>query len=175
MTPEGLVESILFLSGKKVKKSFLDELIKKHFGIGSVEASINILNKRYRSYDSGLEIISVGDYVEMVTSKNYYNILKDLFPSQSDDSELTDALLETLTIIAYKQPIEKTEIDRIRGVSSGRAISVLLEKGFVKPVSNSNISDKISYVTTDKFLDYFGIESISDLPNIEELKSSLLK
>ncbi|MFN4245445.1 MAG: SMC-Scp complex subunit ScpB [Brevinematia bacterium] len=175
MTPEGLVESVLFLSGKKVNKRFLDSLIKKHFGIGDIDVLIDVLNERYKSYGSGLEIISTQDYVEMVTSRDYYDIIKTLFPSPDDDSELTDSLLETLTIIAYKQPIEKTEVDKIRGVSSGRAISILLEKGFVKPVNNSNISDRISYVTTDKFLDYFGIRSISELPNIDELKSSLLK
>ncbi|MEN2998656.1 MAG: SMC-Scp complex subunit ScpB [Brevinematia bacterium] len=175
MNPEGLVESVLFLSGKKVKKEFLDSLLKKHFGVADIENTIRNLNTRYQNLHSGLEIISTDNYVEMVTSKLYHNILKEIFPPQDDDTELTDALLETLTIIAYKQPIEKTEIDRIRGVSSSRAISTLLEKGFIKPVSNSNISDRISYITTDRFLDYFGIKSISELPDIEEIKSSLSK
>lgn len=175
MTPEGLIEAILFVSGKKVKKSFLDELIKKHFGVADVEICIKNLNQRYKDLGSGLYIFSTDETVEMVTASEYYSILKDLFPPKEEDDDLTDALLETLTIIAYKQPIEKTEIDRIRGVSSGRAISVLLEKGFIKPIANSNIADKISYVTTDKFLDYFGIANISELPDIDNLKSSLSK
>lgn len=175
MTPEGLVESVLFVSGKKLKKSFLDNLIKKYFAVVDIDVIIKNLNERYSTLKSGVTIASYGDYVEMVSSPEYYEIIKELFPQQEDDYELTDALLETLTIIAYKQPAEKSEIDRIRGISSGRAISILLEKGFIKPVSNTNISDKISYVTTDKFLDYFGIKNISELPNIDELKYSLSK
>lgn len=172
MTPEGLIESILFLAGRKVRKSFLDEIIKTHFGIGDVDLSIDRLNQRYKQNDAGIRIISTEDYAEMVTSDSYYSILKDIFPS-NNDNELTDALLETLTIIAYRQPIERSEVDKIRGVSSSKAISILLEKGFIKPVKNDNISDRISYVTTEKFLDYFGIESLKDLPNIQDIKSSL--
>lgn len=175
MTPEGLLEAILFVSGKKVKKKVLDSILKKHFGVVDVDVCIDNLNKRYKQVGSGLCLFATEETVEMVTSSEYYDVLKELFPPKEEDDDLTDALLETLTIIAYKQPIEKTEIDRIRGVSSGRAISVLLERGFIKPVANSNISDKVSYVTTEKFLDYFGIKNISELPDIDNLKSLLSK
>lgn len=175
MTPEGLLEAILFVSGKKVKKDLLDSILKKYFGVVDVDICIKNLNQRYKELDSGLYLFSTENTVEMLSSSEYYNILKDLFPPKEEDDDLTDALLETLTIIAYKQPIEKTEIDRIRGVSSGRAISVLLEKGFIKPINNSNIVDKVSYITTDKFLDYFGIKSLSELPDMESLRSSLSK
>ncbi|MCX8028816.1 MAG: SMC-Scp complex subunit ScpB [Brevinematales bacterium] len=174
MTPEGFIEAILFVSGKKIKKSFLDDLLKKTFGLADIEVTINSLNQRYASSNSGLRVFSTDEHVEMVTSEEYYEILKDIFPQQEED-DLTEPLLETLTIIAYKQPIEKTEIDKIRGVASGRAISILIEKGFVKPIKNSNISDKISYITTDKFLNYFGLKSLNDLPDIESIKSSVNK
>lgn len=174
MTQEGLVESILFVSGKKVKKDFLDSLLKKTFGLGDIEFVISTLNSRYESYGSGIRILAVGEYVEMVSSEEYYDVLKELFPQNTAD-DLSDVLLETLTIIAYKQPIEKSEIDRIRGVSSARAISILVEKGFIKPIRNDNISDKVSYITTEKFLDYFGINSLDALPDIDLLRSSLSK
>lgn len=174
MTPEGLVEAILFVSGKKVKKDFLNSILKKHFAIADLETIVRNLNNRYKSTGSALTLLSTETHLEMVTSGEYYEAIKDIFTTKEDD-ELTDALLETLAIIAYKQPIEKTEIDRIRGISSGRAISALLEKGFIKPIKNSNISDRISYVTTDKFLDYFGIKSLLELPDVEELKTSLTK
>ncbi|MGB9622053.1 MAG: SMC-Scp complex subunit ScpB [Brevinematia bacterium] len=174
MTPEGLVESVLFVSGRKVKKDFIDSLVKKNFGLGDIEFIISNLNSRYESYGSGIRILSTGDYVEMVSSDEYYDILNDIFPQNNED-ELSDVLLETLTIVAYKQPIEKSEIDKIRGISSSKALSILMEKGFIKPVKNSNISDKVSYITTEKFLDYFGLSDLGDLPNIELLKSSLNK
>lgn len=174
MTQEGLIESILFVSGKKVKKEFLDSILKKTFGLGDIEFVISNLNSRYESYGSGIRILSTGEYVEMVSSEEYYSVLNDLFPQNVGD-DLSDVLLETLTIIAYKQPIEKSEVDRIRGVSSSRAISILVEKGFIKPIKNDNISDKISYVTTEKFLDYFGLSSLDALPDIELLKNSLSK
>jgi segregation and condensation protein B len=173
MTPEGLTEAILFLSGRKVSKSFLKDVLQNYFGNVELEVVISNLIDRYKKLESGITILEFGDYVQMASSDKYYEILSKIFQEETNDSELSDALLETLVIIAYKQPIEKSEIDRIRGISSGRAISSLIEKGFIKPITNDNIADKISYVTTEKFLEYFNLKSLEELPNIELLKKSL--
>jgi segregation and condensation protein B len=173
MNPEGLTEAILFLSGRKVSKSFLKDVLQNYFGNVELEVVISNLIDRYKKLESGITILEFGDYVQMTSSDKYYEILSRIFQKETNDSELSDALLETLVIIAYKQPIEKSEIERIRGISSGRAISSLIEKGFIKPITNDNIADKISYVTTEKFLEYFNLKSLEELPNIELLKKSL--
>ena len=175
MTPEGLVESILFVSGKKVSKSLLGGILNNYFENANIDVVISSLASRYAELNSGITILEFGDYVQMVSSDEYYEIVSKIVDCETTNLELSDTLLETLVIIAYKQPIEKSEIDKIRGVSSGRAISSLIEKGFVKPIVNENISDKISYITTSKFLEYFNIKNLEELPNIEILKKSLQK
>ncbi len=175
MTPTGLIESILFVSGKKVPINVLEESLSSFFSGFSVDDLVEELNARYENLKSGIRIIKIGETYQMVSAPEYYEPLKKVFGNLSEEDELSDALLETLTIIAYKQPIEKTEIDKIRGVSSGKAISALIEKGFIKPVNNQNISDKISYITTDKFLEYFGLRNLQDLPDIEYLRQTLEK
>jgi segregation and condensation protein B len=175
MTPEGLVESILFVSGKKVSKSLLGGILNNYFENANIDVVISSLTSRYAELNSGITILEFGDYVQMVSSDEYYEIVSKIVDCETTNLELSDTLLETLVIIAYKQPIEKSEIDKIRGVSSGRAISSLIEKGFVKPIVNENISDKISYITTSKFLEYFNIKNLEELPNIESLKKSLQK
>lgn len=175
MTPQGLVESILFVSGKRVEKSLLLKVLSESFQIVDVDSIVQLLNEGYISKNSGLRIIRIGDGYQMVSSPEYYQVIKQLFGSTQENDELSDALLETLTIIAYKQPIEKSEIDKIRGVSSSRAISALLEKGFIKPVGNDNISDKVSYVTTTKFLEYFNLKDLGELPDIDIIRTTLEK
>lgn len=86
--------------------------------------------------------------------------------------KLTRAALETLAIVAYKQPVTRGEIEEIRGVDSGWVLASLMEKGLIKPVGRKEVPGRpLLYGTTDKFLEVFGLKSLGDLPSLRELES----
>ncbi len=106
----------------------------------------------------------------MMTLPPYNHWLKKLLRVRKD-SKLTQASLETLAIIAYKQPIIRADVEAIRGVASGEVIRNLMYKGLVKIVGRAEVIGRpMLYGTTRKFLDIFGLNSLKDLPKVEELK-----
>ena len=106
----------------------------------------------------------------MLTLSPYNNWLKKLLRTRSD-TKLSPAALETLAIISYKQPIIRADIEAIRGVAAGEMIRSLMYKGLVKIVGRAEVLGRpMLYGTTKKFLEVFGLNSLKDLPKIEELK-----
>ncbi len=118
----------------------------------------------------GLKLVYLGNKYKLTTKeehKNYYELLVDKVVSGT----LSQSALETLAIVAYNEPITVGQIDEIRGVSSRDMIRKLLFRGFIDLAGKSNLPGKpMLYKTTDKFLDYFNLSSINDLPKIEEPK-----
>ena len=131
------------------------------------------LKKDYEQEDRGLRIDFLGNRFKLTTKfehKQYYQKLIE----NPETNTLSQAALETLAIIAYNEPITRTQIDNIRGVSSSSLIRKLVAKGFIKEGSRSDAPGRpILYETTNEFLDYFGLSSIEDLPNMEEMISKL--
>ena len=106
----------------------------------------------------------------MLTLSPYNNWLRKLLRVR-DDTKLSAAAVETLAIIAYKQPIIRADIEAIRGVSAGEMIRGLMYKGLVKIVGRAEVLGRpMLYGTTKKFLEVFGLNTLKDLPKIEELK-----
>ena len=127
------------------------------------------LKKDYEDDSRGLRIDFLGNRFKITTKfdhKAYYQKLIE----NPETNFLSQAAIETLAIIAYNEPITRVQVDTIRGVGSTSIIRKLVAKGFIKECGRSEIPGRpILYETTSEFLDYFGLSSIEDLPNIEEL------
>ncbi len=124
------------------------------------------LSKDYENSDRGLTLECYGNKIKMVTKKEYADYYQKLFNS-SENKTLTPAALETLAIIAYNEPVTRITIDEIRGVNSSHLVRKLLFLNLIKEAGKSDLPGKPNlYVTTDEFLDYFGIKSTNDLPKV---------
>ena len=161
-----ILEAILFASGSPVLEEDLkDKMInKKEF-----KKEIESLKEFYQN--RGINLIKTGNKWSFRTSES---IKDDLTIFKTQKRKLSRAEIETLSIIAYQQPITRSEIENIRGVQMGRgSIDHLMEIGWIKPSGRKNIPGKPAlWVTTELFMEHFGIENISDLPSKEELKAS---
>ena len=161
-----ILEAILFASGEPVLE---DDLKQK---ISFKNNLIQYLENIQDSYkNSGINLVKTGNKWSFRTSEDIKN---DLTIFKKQKRKLSRAALETLAIIAYQQPITRSEIENIRGVQMGRgSIDHLMEIGWIKPSGRKNIPGKPAlWVTTELFMEHFGIEKISDLPNKDELKAS---
>ena len=161
-----ILEAILFASGSPVLEEDLkDKMInKKEF-----KKEIESLKEFYQN--RGINLIKTGNKWSFRTAES---IKEDLTIFKTQKRKLSRAAIETLSIIAYQQPITRSEIENIRGVQMGRgSIDHLMEIGWIKPSGRKNIPGKPAlWVTTELFMEHFGIENISDLPSKEELKAS---
>ena len=161
-----IIEAILFASGSPVLEEDLKEKIvnKSEF-----KNEINKLKEFYN--ERGINLIKTGNKWSFRTSES---IKDELIIFKKQKRKLSRAAIETLSIIAYQQPITRSEIENIRGVQMGRgSIDHLMEIGWIKPSGRKNIPGKPAlWVTTELFMDHFGIENMSDLPNKDELKAS---
>ncbi|KAA0259176.1 SMC-Scp complex subunit ScpB [Deferribacter autotrophicus] len=163
MDEKKLFYSTLFLSGKPVSIKTFRQIMDP----------VNLENRLidyidyFNSLDIGLKIRIVANGYQMVSDENVYESLVEVFGEKGET--LTRATLETLAVIAYKQPITKTEIEEIRGVNSSSIIKNLLDKGFIKIIGRKDVPGKpLLYCTTNKFLEYFGLNNLSELPTFRE-------
>ena len=161
-----ILEAILFASGSPVLEEDLkDKMINKK------EFKKEIENLKEFYHNRGINLIKTGNKWSFRTAES---IKDDLTIFKTQKRKLSRAAIETLSIIAYQQPITRSEIENIRGVQMGRgSIDHLMEIGWIKPSGRKNIPGKPAlWVTTELFMEHFGIENISDLPSKEELKAS---
>lgn len=174
MNFNSILESLLFVVGDE---GLSLEEIKK-----ILEIDDNILNKvieqlknNYDNSERGIELTTLGNRLKLVTkrvNKDYIQKLVDL----NDNDVLTEAALETLAIIAYNQPVTRLMVDEIRGVSSSYIIRKLIYKNLICEIGRSEAAGRpVLYGTTPLFLDYFGLESLNDLPDIEITKDNEVK
>ncbi|MGA1845815.1 SMC-Scp complex subunit ScpB [Deferribacter abyssi] len=163
MDERKLFYSALFLSGKPVSIKTFRQIMDP----------VNLENRLidyidyFNSLDIGLKIRIVANGYQMVSDESVYEFLVEVFGEKKDS--LTKATLETLAVIAYRQPITKAEIEEIRGVNSSSIIKNLLDKGFIKIIGRKDVPGKpLLYCTTNKFLEYFGLNNLSELPTFRE-------
>nr|SUY23222.1 segregation and condensation protein B [Clostridioides difficile] len=128
---------------------------------------LNLLIEEYREQNRGIQIIKLENKYQMCTNKDYAEYIKKIIEPKKKKS-LSQATLETLTIIAYKQPITKVEIEDIRGVKCDKVLQTLFENELIREAGRLNkIGKPIIYKTTDEFLKLLNIESLEELPPIE--------
>ena len=158
-TVETVVEAVLFASDESLETS-----------VKQVRQCIKNLNDKYQANNNAFRIEQIAGGYQMLTLSPYNYWLKKLLRARSD-SKLSPAALETLAIIAYKQPVMRADIEAIRGVAAGEVIRTLCYKGMVKIVGRAEVLGRpMLYGTTKKFLETFGLNTLKDLPKIEELK-----
>ena len=158
------IESILFALGESVSLDKLAEVIE--ISKGQVEDAVDALAEKYEAPECGLSIVRLEDNVQLCTKAENYDYLVRVTKAKPKFS-LSDTVLETLSIIAYKQPVTKIEIEKIRGVSCDHAVNKLLEYDLIREFGRLDAPGKpILFGTTENFLRCFGVTSISDLPQI---------
>lgn len=124
----------------------------------------------YQQNNRGIRISFLGNTFKLTTKKEHHQFYEKLLTNEENNT-LSNSSLETLAIIAYNEPITRVEVDEIRGVQTGQLIRKLVAKGLIKEDGRSTLPGRpILYKTTSDFLDYFGLNSISELPNVEVLK-----
>ena len=170
---EAAIEAILFTMGDSVELTQIAKAVEQDKE--TTRKVIHHMMDRYQEEDRGIQIIELGDSFQMCTKKEYYgNLIR--IAMQPKKPSLTDVMLETLSIIAYKQPVTKMEIEKIRGVSSDHAVNKLVEYHLVCELGRLDAPGRpLLFGTTEEFLRSFGVHSIDDLPvlspvQVEEFK-----
>lgn len=169
---KAIIEGLLFVSGEDGLT--LDEIIKiTEKDESEIKGAIKELFKDYESNDRGIQIEYLGNHFKLTTKQEHKDYYKKLINDEVN-STLSQSALETLAIIAYNEPITRIDIDNIRGVNSSYVVRKLLLKGLIEDVGRSDMPGKpILYGVTSKFLDYFGLGTIDELPKIEEEKITI--
>lgn len=159
---EAIIEGILFSMGDSVEIARLSEVLE--ISREEVQNIIQNMKKKYEEDERGIQIMEIEDAVQMCTKKEIYEYLIKI-AKQPKHHVLTDVLLETLSIIAYKQPITKLEIEKIRGVSCVHAVNKLVEYNLVCELGRLDAPGRpLLFGTTEEFLRSFGVQSIEELP-----------
>ena len=160
------IEAVLFALGREISVEELSETLK--VTKEEIKEAIYKLADRYNENNGVVLIIIDGKY-QLVTNKKYYDQVNK-FVENTKRKNLSTAALETLSIIAYNPKITKAEIEKIRGVNSDFSVSKLLECGLIEEVARLNLPGRpAAYSVTNEFLKSCGIESINQLPNLEEI------
>lgn len=169
---KSIVEAMLFASDSPLGLSRISSII-KDLKQGEIKNIISELNQGYREKNQGFAIREIASGYQMYTLPEYTFWVDQLF-NHLRKQKLSQAALETLAIVAYKQPLIRSEIEHIRGVNCEGVLHTLLEKALVTVVGREKKAGRpLLYGTTKRFLSYFGLRSLEDLPKIEELGSVL--
>jgi segregation and condensation protein B len=167
-TLEAVIEAVLFASDESLNAARLAKIAET--SASQVRRCVDSLNSRYKAVGSAFRIEQIAGGYQMLTLPAFDHWLKKLV-SVRGDSKLSNAALETLAIISYKQPVIRADIEAIRGVQCGEVIRSLMYKGLVKITGRAEVLGRpMQYGTTKKFLEVFGLNSLKDLPKVEELK-----
>lgn len=162
---EAIIEAVLFTMGDSVPIEKIASVLE--IQKDEARAILQQMILRYDQEDRGIQIIELDGSYQMCTKKQMYEYLIKI-ASQPKKQILTDVLLETLSIIAYKQPITKLEIEKIRGVSSSHAVNKLVEYELVCELGRLDAPGRpLLFGTTETFLRSFGVNSLDELPKME--------
>ena len=167
MNLKAVIEGLLFVVGDDGLD--LDEISKiLEISKDDTKELIKELQNDYQNSDRGIRIDFLGDKLKLTTKKEHNMYYQKLLTTE-DNNTLSQAALETLAIIAYNQPITRVKVDELRGISNNHIIRKLVAKGLIKEGGRSNMPGRpILYETTSEFLDYFGLSSIDELPDMRD-------
>lgn len=170
---ENQIEALIFASDKGIGiediKLVLSEIAETPFSEQEIHDAIERIKTKYQENNFSIELVRLSAGFQFLTKKEFYPIIKLLHLHRSKKA-LSQAALETLAIIAYKQPVTKLDVEQIRGVNCDYSIQKLLDKELVVISGRSNAVGKpILYSVSRLFMDYFGINSNADLPKLKDL------
>ena len=162
------IEALIFCAPKAIKtediQACLSEMFETEVPLGDIEKAIEALLEKYSSEDYSFEIVKSGGGYQFLTKPAYQASIGILLKQQSK-RRLSASAMETLSIIAYKQPVTKSEIEQIRGVNCDYTVQKLLEKELVEIKGKSEgVGRPLLYGTSERFMDYFGINDLKELP-----------
>ena len=168
---KSIIENVLLAADQPVH---VDELEKIFLNTADKNVLQSILEELREEYQSrNLQILEVADGYQLCTRHEFNDWIRK-FLKLDRSYRLSQPSLDTLSIIAYKQPLTRQEVDDIRGVDSSGVIKTLLEKKVIGPAGRKKVPGRpIMYRTTQKFLEYFGLKDLSDLPTLEDLKEDI--
>jgi segregation and condensation protein B len=166
-----IIENLLLASDQPVSADLLYQTFLGRSSKEDLEAVLKELQEDYQSRN--LQIVEVADGYQLCTRSEYSDWIRKLL--KLDKSfKLSRAGLDTLAIIAYKQPLTRAEVDEIRGVDSSGVVRTLLEKKIICPAGRKNVPGKpMMFRTTQKFLEYFGLRDLSEMPTLEDFNEEL--
>ena len=163
------VEALLFASEEPLSLRKLGSLLEE-VDSSDIKKSIEELKSEYESSDRAWRMEEVAGGFQLLTRPQYTDTISRLQKAKSD-RKLSNAAMETLAIVAYKQPIRRADLESIRGVQSGELLRALMEKDLVKIVGRDSVPGApVLYGTTKNFLEVCGLKSLKDLPKPEEVK-----
>ena len=161
------IEAILFISERPVMLEQIKNVFPT-FTAGDLQGIIKQIQSEYESQKRGMKVIEIAGGYQMLSNPLYVTYVRELYKTKHKE-KLSKPALESLAIIAYKQPVTRTEIELIRGVNSDGVVVHLLEKELIKIVGRKDIQGKpFLYGTTKQFMEYFGLRALEDLPKLEE-------
>ena len=168
------IESIVFVSESPITfkeiKVCLEETFETKIKKPDLEKAIEGLKEKYQEAHFSFEFLEIAGGFQFLTKPAFHNSVATLL-RQNNKRRLSKAALETLSIIAYKQPVPKSEMEKIRGVSCDYSVQKLLEKELVAIVGRSEAPGRpLLYGTSEKFMDYFGLKSLDEMPKPKDFK-----
>jgi len=164
---KGIVESLLFVNERPV---MLDQIKKVLEAVSGTEIKNAILNlqREYEERQSGMMIVEIAGGYQMLSNPAYAAYLRSFYKTKHKE-KLSKPALESMAIVAYKQPVTRSDVELIRGVNSDGVIAHLLDKELLKVIGRKDVPGRpYLYGTTKQFLEYFGLKSLDDLPALEE-------
>jgi segregation and condensation protein B len=169
---ETYIEALIFSSEQSIRVEEIIYCLQSAFSRDFTQEEISVyldnIKTKYQDDRLAIELVHVANGYQFLTKKQYHSIVS-LLQVQRSKKKLSPAALETLAIIAYKQPVTKIEIEQIRGVNSEYSIQKLLEKELITIAGKSEtVGRPILYSPSPQFMDYFGINSLNELPQIKE-------
>lgn len=165
---KSIIEAILFAAGRPVTKNEL--ILALEISAEDIDSIIKSMQEEYKKEDRGIELISIENSYQLCTKKELYEYIYPILDKRSKPN-LSNAALETLSIIAYNPKITRAEIEAIRGVSADACVYKLLEYGLIEEAGKIDLPGKpMSYKTTGDFLRMFGYNSLGDLPELPRYK-----
>ena len=168
---KSIIENILLAADQPVHVGELEKIFLNTAEKKDLQLILEELKEEYQSRN--LQILEVADGYQLCTRHEFNDWIRK-FLKLDRSSRLSQPGLDTLSIIAYKQPLTRQEVDDIRGVDSSGVIKTLLEKKVIGPAGRKKVPGRpIMYRTTQKFLEYFGLKDLNDLPTLEDLKEDL--
>ena len=165
---QAIIEAMLFSSGREVTTKEIMNILE--IGSEDIEKIMQNMKIKYASEDSGIELIKVEDAYQLCTKKDLYEYIYPLFDNRAKPT-ISNAALETLSIIAYNPKITRAQIEAIRGVSSDGTVYKLLEYGLIEEAGKLDAPGRpTTYKVTNEFMKMFGISSLDELPELPRYK-----